>query len=116
MTVPRPLASPPVAAGTAGPAVPPSTSPLVKRRTPTASPSTDQPRRPGRPAANCRPGRAPACGTVAAMDETDPVARAQHQLRDDLELVQRYGREEAADQFVGCYWANKPPDTSVALF
>jgi hypothetical protein len=35
------------------------------------------------------------------MDETDPVARAQHQLRDDLELVQRYGRDEAADHFVG---------------
>jgi hypothetical protein len=50
------------------------------------------------------------------MDETDPVARAQHQLRDGLELVQRYGREEAADHFGGCYWANEPPVTIVALF
>src|SRR4030095_8485777 len=41
------------------------------------------------------------------MDETDPVARAQHQLRDDLELVQRYGREEAADPLGGCYWENE---------
>ena len=50
------------------------------------------------------------------MDETDPVARAQHQLRDDLELVQRYGREEAADHFGGCYWDNQPLVTIVALF
>ena len=50
------------------------------------------------------------------MDETDPVARAQHQLRDDLELVHRYGREEAADHFGGCYWDNEPPVTIVALF
>jgi hypothetical protein len=50
------------------------------------------------------------------MDETDPVARAQHQLLDDLELVQRYGREEAADHFGGCYWDNQPPGTVVALF
>jgi hypothetical protein len=50
------------------------------------------------------------------MDETDPVAWAQHQLRDDLELVQRYGQEEAADHFGGCYWDNKPPVTIVALF
>jgi hypothetical protein len=50
------------------------------------------------------------------MDETDPVARAQHQLRDDLELVQRYGRDEAADHFGGCYWDNEPPVTIVALF
>ena len=50
------------------------------------------------------------------MDETDPVARAQHQLRNDLELVQRYGREEAADHFGGCYWDNEPPVTIVALF
>ncbi len=50
------------------------------------------------------------------MDETDPVTRAQHQLRDDLELVQRYGRDEAADHFGGCYWDNEPPVTIVALF
>jgi hypothetical protein len=50
------------------------------------------------------------------MDETDPIARAQHQLRDDLELVQRYGRDEAADHFGGCYWDNEPPVTIVALF
>ena len=50
------------------------------------------------------------------MDETDPVARAQHQLRDDLELVQRYGRDEAADHFGGCYWDNEPPVSIVALF
>jgi hypothetical protein len=50
------------------------------------------------------------------MDETDPVARAQHQLRADLELVQRYGQEEAADHFGGCYWDNQPPVTIVALF
>jgi hypothetical protein len=50
------------------------------------------------------------------MDETDPVARAQHQLRDDLELVQDYGREEAAGHFGGCYWDNEPPVTIVALF
>ena len=50
------------------------------------------------------------------MDETDPVARAQHRLRDDLELVQRYGRDEAADHFGGCYWDNEPPVTIVALF
>jgi hypothetical protein len=50
------------------------------------------------------------------MDQTDPVARAQHQLRDDLELVQRYGREEAADYFGGCYWDNQPPVAIVALF
>ena len=50
------------------------------------------------------------------MDETDPVARAQHELRDDLELVQDYGRDEAADHFGGCYWANEPPVTIVALF
>jgi hypothetical protein len=50
------------------------------------------------------------------MDQTDPVARAQHQLRDDLELVQRYGRDEAADHFGGCYWDNQPPVAIVALF
>jgi len=50
------------------------------------------------------------------MDQTDPVARAQHQLRDDLELVQRYGRDEAADHFGGCYWDNEPLVTIVALF
>jgi hypothetical protein len=50
------------------------------------------------------------------MDETDPVARAQHQLRDDLELVQGYGRDEAADHFGGCYWDNELPVTIVALF
>jgi hypothetical protein len=50
------------------------------------------------------------------MDETDPVAWAQHQLRDDLELVQGYGRDEAADHFGGCYWDNEPPVTIVALF
>jgi hypothetical protein len=50
------------------------------------------------------------------MDETDPVARAQHQLRDDLELVQRYGRDEAADHFGGCYWDNEPLVAIVALF
>ena len=50
------------------------------------------------------------------MDETDPVVRAQHQLRDDLELVQDYGRDEAADHFGGCYWDNEPPVTIVALF
>jgi hypothetical protein len=50
------------------------------------------------------------------MDETDPVARAQHQLQDDLELVQRYGHEEAADHFGGCYWDNQPLVTIVALF
>ena len=50
------------------------------------------------------------------MDETDPVAQAQHQLHDDLELVQRYGRDEAADHFGGCYWDNEPPVTIVALF
>jgi hypothetical protein len=50
------------------------------------------------------------------MDETDPVARAQHQLRDDLGLVQRYGRDEAADHFGGCYWDNEPLVTIVALF
>ena len=50
------------------------------------------------------------------MDETDPVARAQHQLRDDLELVRRYGRDEAADHFGGCYWDNGPLATIVALF
>jgi hypothetical protein len=50
------------------------------------------------------------------MDQTDPVARAQHQLRDDLELVQRYGRDEAADHFGGCYWGNEPLVTIVALF
>jgi hypothetical protein len=50
------------------------------------------------------------------MDETDPVARAQHQLRDDLELVERYGRDEAADHFGGCYWVNGPLVTIVALF
>jgi hypothetical protein len=37
------------------------------------------------------------------MDETDPVARAQYRLRDDLELVQRYGWDEAADHFGGRY-------------
>ena len=50
------------------------------------------------------------------MDQTDPVGWARHQLRDDLELVQRYGRDEAADHFGGCYWANEPPLTIVALF
>jgi hypothetical protein len=50
------------------------------------------------------------------MDQTDPVARAHHQLRDDLELVQRYGREEAANHFGGCYWDNQPPVAIVALF
>jgi hypothetical protein len=50
------------------------------------------------------------------MDETDPVTRAQHQLQDDLELVQRYGQDEAADHFGGCYWDNDPPVTIVALF
>jgi len=50
------------------------------------------------------------------MDEADPVARAQHQLRDDLELVQRYGHDEAADHFGGCYWDNEPLVTIVALF
>jgi hypothetical protein len=50
------------------------------------------------------------------MDETDPVAAAQHQLQDDLELVQRYGQDEAADHFGGCYWDNEPPVTIVALF
>jgi hypothetical protein len=50
------------------------------------------------------------------MDETDPVARAQQQLRDDLELVQRYGRDEAADHCGGCYWDNEPPVIIVALF
>jgi hypothetical protein len=50
------------------------------------------------------------------MDETDPVALAQHQLRDDMELVQDYGRDEAADHFGGCYWNNEPPVTIVALF
>jgi hypothetical protein len=50
------------------------------------------------------------------MEETDPIARAQHQLRDDLELVQRYGRDEAADHFGGCYWDNQPLVTIVALF
>jgi hypothetical protein len=50
------------------------------------------------------------------MDDTDPVARAQHELRDDLELVQRYGRDEAADHFGGCYWDNEPLVTIVALF
>jgi hypothetical protein len=50
------------------------------------------------------------------MDETDPVARDQHQLHDDLELVQRYGRDEAADHFGGCYWDNEQPVTIVALF
>jgi hypothetical protein len=50
------------------------------------------------------------------MEETDPVAWAQHQLRDDLELVQRYGRDEAADHFGGCYWENEPLVTIVALF
>jgi hypothetical protein len=50
------------------------------------------------------------------MDQTDPVTRAQHQLRDDLELVQRYGRDEAADHFGGCYWDNEPLVTIVALF
>ena len=44
------------------------------------------------------------------------MARAQEQLRDDLELVQRYGREEAAGHFGGCYWDNEPPVTIVALF
>jgi hypothetical protein len=48
------------------------------------------------------------------MDETDPIARAQHQLRDDLELVQRYGPQEAPEQFGGCYWDNEPPITIVA--
>src|SRR4030095_12464515 len=74
-------------------------------------------RGPGGPPPRRRgPGPAPACGTVAAMDETDPVARAQHRLRDDLELVQDYGRDEAADHFGGCYWNNEPPVTIVALF
>jgi hypothetical protein len=50
------------------------------------------------------------------MDETDPVARAQHQLGDDLELVRRYGRDEAADHFGGCYWDDQPLVTIVALF
>ncbi len=50
------------------------------------------------------------------MDQTDPVAAAQHQLQDDLELVQRYGQDEAADHFGGCYWDNEPPVTIVALF
>ena len=50
------------------------------------------------------------------MDETDPVARARRQLRDDLELVQRYGRDEAADHFGGCYWDDEPPVAIVALF
>ena len=50
------------------------------------------------------------------MDETDPVARAQRRLRGDLELVQRYGREEAADHFGGCYWDNQPLVVIVALF
>ena len=50
------------------------------------------------------------------MDETDPVARAQHQLGDDLEMVRRYGRDEAADHFGGCYWDNQPLVTIVALF
>jgi hypothetical protein len=50
------------------------------------------------------------------MDATDPVARAHHQLRDDLELVVGYGRDEAAGHFGGCYWDNQPPVTIVALF
>jgi hypothetical protein len=50
------------------------------------------------------------------MDEPDPVARAEHQLRDDLELVQRYGREEAADHFGGCYVDDEPVGSIVALF
>jgi hypothetical protein len=50
------------------------------------------------------------------MDETDPVAQAQHHLRDDLELVQHYRRDEAADHFGGCYGDNEPPVTIVALF
>jgi hypothetical protein len=50
------------------------------------------------------------------VDETDPVARARRQLRDDLELVQRYGRDEAADHFGGCYWDDEPPVAIVALF
>ncbi|HEX8858600.1 MAG TPA: hypothetical protein VGC06_05795 [Actinomycetes bacterium] len=50
------------------------------------------------------------------MDQTDPVAAAQHQLRDDLELVRRYGQGEAADHFGGCYWDNELPVTIVALF
>src|SRR4029450_623684 len=104
MTAPRPWVSPPAAAATAPPGGPPSTSPSGKRPTPTASPSTDQPR------------PAPAGATVAAMDATDPVARAHHQLRDDLELVEGYGRDEAAGHFGGCYWDNQPPVTIVALF
>ena len=50
------------------------------------------------------------------MDEPDPVARAQHQLQDDLELVRRYGQDEAADHFGGCYWDDQPLVTIVALF
>jgi len=50
------------------------------------------------------------------MDETDPLALAQYQLRNEMKLVWRYGRQEAPEQFGGCYWDNEPPVTIVALF
>src|SRR6266542_285205 len=50
------------------------------------------------------------------MYDTDPVARTQDQLRNDLELVPRYGRHKAADHFGGCYWDNEPLVTIVTLF
>jgi hypothetical protein len=81
-----------------------------------------------RPGAYFRAGRSPR--SPASLASTTPRSatgcaktpstvasvRAQHQLRDDLELVQRYGRDEAADHFGGCYWDNEPPVTIVALF
>jgi hypothetical protein len=50
------------------------------------------------------------------MTEGNPIAVAQAQLAGDLELAERYGHDEAADHFGGCYWDNEPPVTIVALF
>jgi hypothetical protein len=62
-------------------------------------------------------GAAPASiAKVAGMTEVDPIAVAQAQLAADLELVERYGHDQAADHFGGCYWDNQPPVTIVALF
>jgi hypothetical protein len=50
------------------------------------------------------------------MGETDRLALAQYRLRNEMKLVWRYGRQEAPEQFGGCYWDNEPPVTIVALF
>jgi hypothetical protein len=50
------------------------------------------------------------------MTEVNAIAVAQAQLAADFELVERYGHDEAADHFGGCYWNNEPPVAIVALF